>query len=46
MPVIWHQALLTFCRQYGAVIDEMSKSELARVAKKRNHKLITPEILK
>ena len=46
LPIIWHQFFLTFCRQYGGAIDEMSKPELIQSAKKNTHKLITPEILK
>lgn len=46
LPVVWHQLLLTFIRQYNSAIDEMSKNSLAQLAKKHSHKLITPEILK
>jgi hypothetical protein len=38
--------LLTFCKQYGAAIDEMVKPGLIAVAKRHTHKLITPEIVK
>ena len=29
LPVVWHQLLLTFIRQYNSAIDEMSKNGLA-----------------
>ena len=44
--MVWQQLFLTFVRQYGSIIEEMPKSDLAKVAKKHNHKMITPEILK
>jgi hypothetical protein len=28
LPIVWHQLFLTFCRQYGSEIDEMSKPAL------------------
>ena len=46
LPVIWHQLLLTFCKQYGATLDEMVKSSLMEVIKKHHHKIISPEIMK
>ncbi len=45
MPVIWQQLFLTIVKQYGGNLDEMAKASLAEVAKKKFHKLITPEIL-
>ncbi len=46
MPVFWHQFFLTIVKQYGSSLDEMSKASLSELAKKKSHKLITPEILK
>ncbi len=46
MPVFWHQFFLTIVKQYGNSLDEMSKASLLELAKKKSHKLITPEILK
>ena len=46
MPVLWHQFFLTILKQYGSNLDEMAKASLAQLAKKKSHKLITPEILK
>jgi len=46
MPVLWHQFFLTIVKQYGSSMDEMSKASLAQLAKKKFHKLISPEILK
>ena len=46
LPIVWHNLFLTFCKQYGGAIDEMSKPDLINVAKQHNHKFITPEILK
>lgn len=46
LSVAWHCLLLTLAKQYSQSLDEMGKAALADLAKTKNHKLITPEILK
>lgn len=41
----WQCLLLTLVKQYSESLDEMTKAALADLAKTKNHKLITPEIL-
>jgi hypothetical protein len=45
MPVVWQQLFITLIKQYGSNLDEMTKASLAELAKKKYHKIITPEIL-
>ena len=42
----WHCLFLTLAKQYSQSLDEMTKAALTDLAKAKNHKLITPEILK
>ena len=44
--VAWQCLFLTLTKQYSQSLDEMSKAALVDLAKNKNHKLITPEILK
>jgi len=46
MPVIWHQNLLLFTQLYSSEFDEMQKEAIKILVKKKNHPLISPEILK
>jgi essential nuclear protein 1 len=46
MSVAWQCLFLTLTKQYSQSLDEMSKAALVDLAKNKNHKLITPEILK
>jgi hypothetical protein len=36
---------LTLAKQYSQSLDEMSKAALQELAREKDHKLITPEIL-
>lgn len=44
--VSWQCLFLTLAKQYSQSLDEMGRAALADLAKAKNHKLITPEILK
>lgn len=44
LPVLWHQALLTFVQRYKADISSEQKESLLELLKKQNHHTITPEI--
>lgn len=46
LSVAWHCLVLTLAKQYSQSLDEMAKSALADLSKAKNHRLITPEILK
>ena len=46
LSVTWQTLLLTLAKQYGQCLDEMQKSSLKELCKKKPHKLITPEIAK
>jgi essential nuclear protein 1 len=45
LSVVWQGILLTLAKQYSQSLDEMSKAALQELAREKNHKLITPEIL-
>ncbi|XP_050502484.1 bystin [Diabrotica virgifera virgifera] len=44
LPVLWHQALLTFVQRYKADISSEQKEALLELLKKQNHHTLTPEI--
>lgn len=44
MPVLWHQALLTFVQRYKADISSEQRDALLNLLKKHNHVSITAEI--
>mmetsp|Transcript_18230 Transcript_18230/g.41988 ORF Transcript_18230/g.41988 Transcript_18230/m.41988 type:complete len:461 (+) Transcript_18230:124-1506(+) len=44
LPVLWHQALLTFCQRYKNEIQDQAKESLRLVMKMHFHPKITPEI--
>eukprot|EP00270_Netrium_digitus_P019705 TRINITY_DN7840_c0_g1_i1.p1 TRINITY_DN7840_c0_g1~~TRINITY_DN7840_c0_g1_i1.p1 ORF type:complete len:498 (+),score=171.42 TRINITY_DN7840_c0_g1_i1:47-1495(+) len=44
MPVIWHQALLSFVQRYKNEIEQKDREELKRLMKQQRHYLVTPEI--
>lgn len=46
LPVVWHQLILNFVRQYGSNVDEMMKQDFIDAIKGCAHKIITPEIIK
>lgn len=46
MPVIWQQNLLTFVKLYAQELDDMQREGIKQLVKKKNHHLISPEIIK
>lgn len=44
LPVLWHQALLTFCQRYKNEIQDKARESLRLVMKVHFHHKITPEI--
>ncbi|XP_031825525.1 bystin [Nomia melanderi] len=44
LPVLWHQALLTFAQRYKTDISSEQKEALLTLLKKQSHHSITPEI--
>jgi essential nuclear protein 1 len=44
LPVLWHQALLTFCERYKGSLSEKDKEGIKNVCKVEQHHLITKEI--
>lgn len=46
LPVIWHQALLSFCMFYGNNFNEDDKLAVKKLVGKHKHHVITAEILK
>ncbi len=44
LPVLWHQALLTFVQRYKDDVTDEQKEALKPLLKKHGHHLITPEI--
>ncbi|VEU35775.1 unnamed protein product [Pseudo-nitzschia multistriata] len=44
LPVLWHQALLTFCQRYKNEIQDQARESLRLVMKAHFHHKITPEI--
>lgn len=44
LPVLWHQALLTFVQRYKGDISSEQKEALLRLLKKQSHHAITPEV--
>ncbi|RID46037.1 hypothetical protein BRARA_I02725 [Brassica rapa] len=46
MPVIWHQALLTFVQRYKYELLKEDKEHLQTLIKRQKHHLVTPEIVR
>ncbi|XP_012259393.2 bystin [Athalia rosae] len=44
LPVLWHQALLTFAQRYKSDISSEQKEALLALLKKQSHHTITPEV--
>lgn len=44
LPVLWHQALLTFCQRYKNEVKDQAREALKAAMKKHFHHKITPEI--
>lgn len=44
LPVLWHQALLTFVQRYKADISSEQRDALLELLKKQSHHSITPEV--
>lgn len=44
LPVLWHQALLTFVQRYKSDVSSEQKDALLELLKKQSHHSITPEI--
>merc|ERR1719510_2406168 len=44
LPVLWHQALLTFCQRYKQDVSLEQKEALLDICKIHNHPKITPEV--
>lgn len=44
LPVLWHQAFLTFVQRYKGDIVSEQREALMELLKKQNHQTITPEI--
>ena len=46
LPVIWHQSFLTFIQRYKHAITAQDKVRLRKLAVKKGHYLVGPEILR
>ncbi|KAI4484931.1 hypothetical protein M0802_012939 [Mischocyttarus mexicanus] len=44
LPVLWHQAFLTFVQRYKSDISSEQKEALLNLLRKQSHRVITPEI--
>lgn len=44
LPVLWHQAFLTFVQRYKGDISSDQRDALLNLLKKQNHPVVTPEI--
>lgn len=44
LPVLWHQALLTFVQRYKSDISSEQKEALLRLLRKQSHHTITSEV--
>ena len=44
MPVLWHQALLTFCQRYKADLSSEQKEAILQLLTAHKHHTITAEI--
>jgi len=44
MPVLWHQAMLTFCQRYKADLSSEQKEALLQLLTAHKHHTLTPEI--
>lgn len=46
LPVVWHQALLTFVQRYKKELTREDKDKLRRLCGVQKHYLMTPEVLR
>ena len=44
LPVVWHQALLTFVQRYGGDVRPEDRVVLASLCKAQYHHAVTPEV--
>jgi len=44
LPVLWHQALLTFCQRYKQDVSSEQKEAILEICKIHNHHTITAEV--
>lgn len=44
LPVLWHQALLTFCQRYKEDISSEQKDSILELIKVHTHHDISPEV--
>lgn len=44
MPVLWHQALLTFSQRYSGEVSSEQKEALLQLLTYHKHPILTPEI--
>ena len=44
LPVLWHQALLTFVQRYKGDISTEQRTAIFALIRKKSHHSITPEI--
>lgn len=44
LPVLWHQALLTFCQRYKGDISSEQKEALLKLLRSQSHPTISAEI--
>lgn len=44
LPVLWHQALLTFVQRYKSDVSSEQRDALLELLKQQNHHTVTPEI--
>lgn len=44
LPVLWHQALLTFVQRYKADISSEQRDALLELLRKQSHPTITQEV--
>ena len=44
MPVLWHQAMLTFCERYKADLSSEQKEAMLHLLTVHKHASLTPEI--
>lgn len=44
LPVLWHQALLTFVQRYKGDVSSEQREALLVLLRRKNHPSVTPEI--